>query len=67
MKMGKLPIGQNGEPALLVAIDNHTISKKATFKEPNKDSLREDSLNRYIEAAKVKLLIEFPNEKSILK
>lgn len=39
--------------------DRRRFSKKPAFKEPDKDSLREDSLNRYIEAAKVRPLSEY--------
>jgi hypothetical protein len=46
----------------LVETDKRRLSKKPTFKEPEKDSLREYSLNRYIEAAKVKPLSDFLEE-----
>jgi hypothetical protein len=61
MKMEKLPIRQNDETVNLATLDKHIVSKKTTFKEPDKDSLREDSLNRYIEAARIKPLNEFLN------
>jgi hypothetical protein len=40
--------------------------KKPSFKKPDKESLREDSLNRYIEAAKVKPLSEFGFEAVVI-
>lgn len=43
--------------------DRRSHVGKIAFKQPERDNLREDSLNRYIEAAKVKALHEFlPSE-----
>jgi hypothetical protein len=45
--------------AELKANDKRHSNNKPTFKQPDKDSLREDPLNKYIELAKVKPLNEF--------
>ena len=39
--------------------DKHRLNNKPSFREPDKDSLREYSLTKYIEAAKDKPLNEF--------
>lgn len=57
--MTKLPNSRDGGNNSLTEFDKHNPSKASKFREPEKDSLREDSLNRYIEAAKVKPLKEF--------